>query len=76
MLLAEVLRQEILLKQSESGLKQKMPYKDPSKRKYVRPRIAVIDKTTPYDTLTRAEWEKYREEEYQNWLKKKEEKSA
>ena len=54
-----------------------MPYKNPSKRKkYTKPRIAVIDKTMPYDTTTRENIMRWREEEYQAYLKKKEEANA
>ena len=52
-----------------------MPYKDPNKRKYIRPRIAVIDKTMPDDTTTRENIMRWREEEYQAYLKKKKEKA-
>lgn len=53
-----------------------MPYKDPNKRKYVRPRIAVIDKTSQYDTATREQVMQWREEEYQKYLKQKAERKA
>jgi len=53
-----------------------MPYKDPKKQKNWRPKVVVIDNTMPDDTTTRENIMRWREEQYQIFLKEKEEANA
>lgn len=45
--------------------------KDKKKSRGGRPLVARIDKTTSYDTITMAQWHKFRNEERERYLKEK-----
>ena len=61
-------------------LKLLMPHSTPEKRREYqrnfRRKVVIIDKTMPDDTTTRENIMRWREEEYQAYLKKKEKANA